>query len=177
LDDPVLQHLLRAFIEIIILRRGPQDIPASRFLMLSSLLCYVASGLALYLTHVPTLVDSLAELGVVVTLEAGFFLVLLRVNGKLPRAGQTLTALWGTGSILTLAGLPLHVWVQTLPDGSEAAAVPSMGILLLLILSLVVAGHILREALEIPLPGGILLVLAEFAMSVFITAQLFGGGA
>jgi len=49
--------------------------------------------------------------------------------------------------------------------------------LLLLILSLVVAGHILREALELPLPAGILLVMSEFVLSVFVTAQLFGGGA
>jgi hypothetical protein len=172
-----LQQLLRAFIDVILLRRGPQDLPASQFLMLCAFLAYLASGLTLYLTHVPAWLDALSELSVVVLLEAVFFLILLRINHKLVRARQTLTALWGTGAILTLVGLPLHIWIQALPEAAETAAIPSLGILLLLILSLVVAGHILREALEIPLPGGILLVLAEFSLSVFITARLFGGGA
>ncbi len=171
----VLQQLLKIYIDIIVLRRGPQDLPASQFLLLSVLMLYLASGLALFLTHVPTFSGALAELSVAALLEAGFFLVLLALRGKMARAPQTLSALWGSGAILTLAGLPLHLWMRALPEAAAGVALPGIGLLLLLILSLVVAGHILREALEIPLPGGILLVLAEFALSVFVTTRLFGG--
>jgi hypothetical protein len=173
----VLQQLLRVYIDIILLRRGPQDLPASQFLLLSVLLLYLLSGLVLFLIHVPTVSRALGELTVAVLLEAGFFLVLLAFSGKIARARQTLGALWGTGAILTVAGLPLHLWMRALPEAATGVALPGIGLLLLLILSLVVAGHILREALEIPLPGGILLVLAEFTLSVFVTARLFGGAA
>jgi hypothetical protein len=173
----VLQQLLRVYIDIIMLRRGPQDLPASQFLMLSALLLYLASGLALFLTHVPTFAGASAELTVAVLIEAGFFLAMLAVAGKMLRARQTLSALWGSGALLTFAGLPLHIWMQAQPQEAAAAALPGLGLLLLLVLSLVVAGHILREALEIPLPAGILLVLAEFALSVFVSARLFGGRA
>lgn len=172
-----MQQLLSAFVDIIMLRRGPQDLPASQFLMVSALLCYTASGLALFLTQIPSLPGALSELSVVLGMEAGFFLGLLALQGRLARAVQTLTALWGTGAILTLAGLPLHIWITSIPAGTDPATIASMGVLLLLILSLVVAGHILREALEVPLPAGILLVMSEFILSVFVTAQLFGGAA
>ncbi len=172
-----MQQLLSAFLDIIMLRRGPQDLPASQFLMVSALLCYTASGLALFLTQIPSLGGALAELSVVLALEAGFFVALLALQGKLSRAVQTLTALWGTGTLLTLVGLPLHMWIVAIPEGAPPATLPNLGVLLLLILSLVVAGHILREALELPLPAGILLVMSEFILSVFVTAQLFGGGA
>ncbi|MCJ7556861.1 MAG: hypothetical protein MUP90_08110 [Gammaproteobacteria bacterium] len=171
-----MQQLLRVYIDIIVLRRGPQDLPASQFLTLSALLLYLSSGLALFLTHVPTFSGALAELSVAVLIEAGFFLILLSLRGKMLRAGQTLSALWGSGALLTFAGLPLHIWMQAQPQ-EAAAALPGLGLLLLLLLSLVVAGHILREALEIPLPGGILLVLAEFALSIFVSDRLFGGSA
>lgn len=172
-----MQQLLSAFLDIIMLRRGPQDLPASQFLMVSALACYTASGLLLFLTQIPSLPDALSELSVVLGMEAGFFVALLALQGRLARAVQTLTALWGTGTLLTLAGLPLHMWISSIPEGADPATLANLGVLLLLILSLVVAGHILREALELPLPAGILLVMSEFILSVFVTAQLFGGAA
>ena len=158
------------------LRKGPQDLPASQFLMVSALLCYTASGLALFLTQVPSLGDALSELSVVLILEAGFFVALLALQGRVNRAVQTLTALWGTGTLLTVVALPLHLWISSIPEGADPAIVANLGVLLLLILSLVVGGHILGKALELPLPAGILLVMAEFILSVFVTAQLFAGG-
>lgn len=172
-----MQQLLSAFLDIIMLRKGPQDLPASQFLMVSALLCYGASGLALFLTQIPSVAGALSELSVVLAMEAGFFVALLALQGRSSRTVQTLTALWGTGTFLTLAGLPLHMWIASIPEGSDPATVATLGVLLLLILSLVVAGHILREALELPLPAGILLVMSEFILSVFVTAQLFGGAA
>lgn len=158
------------------LRKGPQDLPASQFLMVSALLAYTASGLALFLTQVPSLGAALSELSVVLILEAGFFVALLALQGRLVRAVQTLTALWGTGTLLTLVALPLHLWISSIPEGADPATAANLGVLLLLILSLVVGGHILGKALELPLPAGILLVMAEFILSVFVTAQLFAGG-
>ena len=116
------------------LRRGPQDLPASQFLMVSALLCYIASGLALFLTQIPSLAGALAELSVGLVMEAGFFVALLALQGKLSRVVQTLTALWGTGTLLTLAGLPLHKWITSIPEGADPAILANLGVLLLLIL-------------------------------------------
>lgn len=174
---PALKELLSAFVDILLLRRGPQDLPASQFLLACGLAAYITSGMLLYAINVPSLGPALAELAVVLGLEVVFFLLVLALAGKLARAGQTFTALWGTGALLTLTGAPLHLWMGVLPEGAEIAALPGMAILALLVWSTVVGGHILREALEINLVGGVMLVLAEFMLSIMVTAQLFGGGA
>lgn len=172
-----LKELLNAFVDILLLRRGPQDLPASRFLLACVLAAYVTSGMVLYAINVPSMGPALAELAVVLGLEIAFFAAVLALGRKLSRAEQTFTALWGTGAMLTLAGVPLHLWMGVLPEGAQVAALPGMAVLALLVWSTVVGGHILREALEINLVAGVMLVLAEFVLSIMVTAQLFGGGA
>ncbi|RMG27797.1 MAG: hypothetical protein D6721_09760 [Gammaproteobacteria bacterium] len=139
--------LFTRLLAIALFRAGPQDLPASRSL--------VPLTLALYL-----LVDFLqarylagwVRRGVVVGLDAlllgAFVQSLLLWKRKIARLRQTLGALYGTGAVVGLAGLPL---VDRMWD-AEAAGRGGFGMSLLVLAymawAILVVAHVLRQALE-----------------------------
>jgi len=172
-----LDQVLKVFIDIAMLRRSPEDLPASRALFTRALAVYAFAGMLLFQMQVTEPQEAVLELAVVLAIELGYFLVLLQVLGKGQRVLQTLTAIAGTGALLTTLGLPLHYCIQTAPQGASASDIPKVGVLLLLLWSFLVGGHIVSKALEIPLIAGIVLVVGEFILAVSVTARLFGGAA
>jgi hypothetical protein len=165
--------VLQRFIEVCLLRAGPQDLPASRFLVAVALGLYGAVGLVLGLRAL-----SPGEAMLVVTLDvgllAGLLFVLLWIRQLLNRYLQALTALLGTGAVLEVVAAPLLFWQQT---WSADAMTPAMvaGSLLFwawLLWSLVVIGHILRHTLSTVFPVGIMLGLLYMFVSFSIMSRL-----
>ena len=82
-----------------------------------------------------------------------FSLALLQIRGKSPRWTQTVTALAGTGIIISLIALPLYVIIGV--GGSDeinSSTGQAFGLLLLAILAcwnITVMAHILRHALDV----------------------------
>jgi hypothetical protein len=170
--DIRMKELARAIFDIAMLRRGPEDLPASSFLFRLALLAYVALGTlgATFYTEGPG--ETLAQTGLDLVLVFGFFGLLLSIHRKMPRFGQTMTAVLGTGSLLYLLRLPLDVWLNALPEGASAT-LPALSMLLLAVWSIIITGHILNRALEIPFLGGIVLGVAFFTLNVAAFATLF----
>lgn len=167
-----MNELTRAIFDIALIRRGPEDLPASPFLLRLALLAYVAMsavGAAFY-SDGPT--ELVAQIGLDLALVYGFFGLLLLLNRKSARFRQTITAVLGTGALLYVIRLPLDVWLGALPEGAPAT-VPAVFMLLLAIWSIIITGHILNRALEIPFIGGIVLGVAFFVMNVAAYAKLF----
>ncbi|HUT40290.1 MAG TPA: hypothetical protein VM011_03035, partial [Gammaproteobacteria bacterium] len=130
-------------------RAAPQDIPASRPVLVVSVGCYalvsmltasLSSGL-----HDGIRV-ALLELALLVMFTAG----LLYLFKRPARIGQTLAALTGSGSLL---GLPTLLLVMLAGSG-PAAPLPSITWLLLLLWNLLVNAHIMRHALSSSLALG-----------------------
>jgi hypothetical protein len=92
------------------------------------------------------------------------------------RYWQTALALIGTGLIFSLLALPLLVLVGPVDTANQAPWLPVVGwaVLLLFGWQLLVAGHIWRHALDVPLPTGVLVALALFVAELLIQRALFG---
>ncbi len=101
-----MQQFLRIFIDIVLWRRGPQDLPASGLLLAITLAAYVLVGVVqLALLDEPGatwLVYLLAD----PVLLALFVWLLLRLYGHAERFQQTATAVLGTGALLGVALVP-----------------------------------------------------------------------
>ncbi len=182
LSDPLtrfarLLAIYRAFFDIIMQRKGPQDLPASGVLLAISIALYALVGSLLLSFYVTAPDRLLAELAVNVSVVAGFYALALKVRGFSARLLQTLTAIFGCDAILSAYMLPFHGWHAMLSQDSPIGVLPLVGISLLLFWTFAVAGHILRHALEIPLLGGVLVAMAQFAVGVGITANLLGAPA
>lgn len=160
--------LLRTFLDIALFRIGPENLPASRFLLYATL-C-VAALVHTVLTWVIFRSSDVVILTLVI--DIGVLIVcvwlLLRLIGLTNRFGQTLTALLGTGTLLKLASMPFVYWNATVPAEVPKPALPSAMILAIVLWSFAVEGHILARAMSRPFVIGVLIAIAYFFLSAVL---------
>jgi len=153
------------------LRSGPQDLPAGLWVALITGGLYIATGAAALVAGGETKTDLAIS-----TDLAGMLLVVLlalRMTGRPQRVAQTLSALFGCGSVFNMLAIP---FLATMDRGGDATASPDGLTALawwgLFFWSLWVNGHVLRHALEIRLSSGIALASLMFLLSTL--AYLWG---
>lgn len=168
-----MKEIIQAFLDIAMLRRGPEDLPVSGFLLGLAGVAYLSTGALTVASYSRSSGDFFAQLALDFVLMLVFFVALLAINRKTARIGQTLTAVMGTGALLAVISLPLTLWLDTQGAASSAAIFPAIGIYLLVLWSIGINGHILRRALEIPYVGGVVLAAGYFILNVAIFARMF----
>ncbi len=166
--------LLKVFAEIAFFRRGPEDLPASPFLLAFSLLLYTAGTVATSWVYAENAREISLEALADVTLMLLWYGSLLVFYHRRARLQQTLTALFGTGALLYLVAFPVMSWLQHLLDAQSAAQLPVLLMMAVLIWSIAVAGHIVHRALDIRFSLGILIGICYFFSSVAVFSFLFG---
>jgi hypothetical protein len=167
--------LLHYFWDLCLLRAKPQDAPASYLLLLLSLLINLLVGVLVlgdtFGGPLPAFLASLVD----DLLLMGFLWLLLLWRGWGNRFLQAMTALLGSGILLSLISYPLQLAVGNAPQQSTVAAWAGLSLLLILVWIHLVMGHILRYALEVALPAGILLALAfNFTSTLLVQGMLAG---
>jgi hypothetical protein len=161
--------LFRAFFNICLLKKGPQDLPLSRELLTLCLLLYTAVNILLALTTtaaVRAIASGVLETALVSTLT----IIILRLTRHPERWVQTLTALTGTGCILGIMALPLFAGSMFPGAGDFLQALLVILYLILIIWSLAIMGHILRHALDTTLGTGVVFAI----IYIVITSVLIG---
>ena len=167
-----LRAILNPFVQICLLRQGPQDLPTSGILLGLTLAAHTL--MAILLSNISLSVASaflagLLDTVMLVTLAG----TLLYVQRRGARILQTVTALAGTGAIITFIALPISGWLH---GADQSAGEGGFALLLLLILtgwSLAVAAHIFRHALSIPYFFGLILAVVFYAISISVFRALF----
>ena len=167
-----LRAIVDPFIQICLLRRGPQDLPFSGILLAITLIAHTVMSVLLStvaLSATRALLSGVVDTVLLVVLTGA----LLYAQRRNTRVIQTLTALAGTGAIITLAALPVSGWLH---GADQAAGEGGFAVLLLLILtgwSLAVTGHIFRHALSVPYFLGLVLAAAFYWISISVFRALF----
>ena len=155
------------FLDIALLRRKPQDVPASRTLLGLSVAAAVVSYV-LAISSQYTVFGALLRAVLDVAFLAGFLYLLLLWSRYPKRFTQAFTALCGTGTLLQLISWPL----VGLADPAGMAGPSTRGLAALLLLGTTIWGvfviaHILRHTLERSLSlGAALAVLYAIAASL-----------
>jgi len=161
-------HLVQAFFDIALWRRGPQDLPYSRLLAWSVGLVYAVADTA-QVALLGWNVRSAALLVVIdVLMVCAWVWSLLALFGRRERFMQTITAIFGAGALLTAFDL-LIGGTELVLTGSIRS--PDEWVLLRLFIVLLVLGRILQQALERGLFVGMMLT---FAMTISIDAVVQG---
>jgi hypothetical protein len=164
--------ILNFFIDLALLRRAPQDLPASPVLLLLVLVAGFGAGLLLALTAGvgigSGLVQSLLDLG----LMLGAVSVALRVLERRERFLQTATALVGVDTLITLMAL-LPVGLAR-PVDSESGLLALAGLLFLLLVawSVLATGHILRHAFGVTLLQGAAIAIGFDLLSFVVVGGI-----
>jgi hypothetical protein len=166
--------LVKAFIDIALHRRGPEDLPASGFL----LGVVVAASVIVETTGCrilgPALGRCALDVGMGLTLFAGFFTLLLVLSGRRPRVPQTLTALFGTAVLLGLLAMPIWVlWPDTFSEEpSLAVQLASLLYLALLLWSFDITAFVMTRAIGVSYAIGVVIALAHFALQMSARSML-----
>ncbi len=181
-----MRHLVLAFADIVLHRRGPDELPASWFLFSLIFIIYLAVGLIAPQLSEPA--ERLVEfqiLGAMVNLgfaeqfiaETFFYLAfiwaVLRVSNHSRRFLQTAIALIGTTTLLSVLGLPILAWIDAV---RSSGGTPTAGIffyIFLFLWSLDVAGFVLSRALQVTYFVGVLIVIGYFIPTFTLREYFF----
>lgn len=173
-----MNPLLQLVRDLLLLRRGPQEVPHSPGLLATALLATMAIDAVTGRMQVPGGVPfGLVAFSALALI--GLPAVALRFAGRAERWMQTATALALTSVVFKLLAVPLLMGIGKLPEQPAAMAphqtLLGLGALLLVVAQTVVKGHVFRHALEVPLRGGVLLAISFVVIELVLAAMLFGG--
>ena len=167
-----MQALLKLFVDLCLLRANPQDVPAAGFLFRAALAGYFLSSMAVLAVQAPLTV-ALGHAGLGTLVLMALVTLLLRLRGGADRFGQTLTALTGSGVVLNVLALPvMYVFVQSRIH-DDVSGMPTIFLLLMILWSLAIFGHIMRHAMNISLLAGVLLGVLDIIVTQAVVNTVF----
>ena len=157
-------------LDICLIRAAPQELPCSWELLGLTVIAGLGSSYAAIWTYAPA-PNALPQLLVGLVFTLGFTYGILVFRGLKIRFIQTASALLGTDAIITVITLPLlyAAGSSVAQNAYILSAITGLGIW-----NLFVMGHILRHALSLPLPGGILVALGYIFGSIFVSQLIHG---
>jgi hypothetical protein len=171
-----LLFLIQFFVELCLLRRAPQDLPASSALLGLTLAADLVAGALLGSLAGLTPAAAMAEglLDVLFTLALLYFA--LQALGRSARFVQTATALLGAGAVIgTVAIVPLSLAPLGGAGNGDLAALVGLLFLVLIAWSILVTGHILRHCFDLRLGQGVVIAVAYNLLSYSLIGGLFSG--
>ncbi len=170
-----LRALLGVIVDIILLRRGPEHVPASPALLAVVISIYAAGAAITASLFGPPEQRWAVELVVAVAVTLVFYHLALSIAKKRERFTQTMTAIFAVRAIFTPLLIPMMGALVSAMKGGEAA--PSMLALLVLagmIWIFVIDVRIVRAAFEWPTPGALVLVVAQQLVMLTVFILLVG---
>jgi surface polysaccharide O-acyltransferase-like enzyme len=171
-----LRALLGVIVDIILLRRGPEHVPASPALLAVVIAVYAVGAAITGALFSPADQPWALELVVAIVVTLAFYQIALNVAKKRERFTQTMTAMFAVRAIFT----PLLVPMMGSLMSSIQAKEPASSMLALLFFAgvlwvFVVDVRIMRSAFEWPTPAALLLVIAQQIVLLIIAVLLLGG--
>lgn len=166
-----LNRLVTPFWEICLLRRGPQDIPGSRFLLNVVVTSYFVLGVGINLVGFDVAEACVLSIAMTALLLMSLK-VLLLIRGFNERFPQTAIALMGASVILFVPAFALRIWFHIIGTSNIQSNVAGYIWVGLFVWELFISAHILRHALNTRLLAGffvsIIYVFLEFRVMYFI---------
>ena len=171
-----MQALLNLYLDICLLRKGPQDLPMSQVLLKLSLTIYaLSSWLILLVVTGPfdALLQALVDSALLAAMTYGV-LISARYSARFV---QTLSALAGTGALLGVVALPIFIWIDQEMARNGNPGLPRLFFLGLVVWNIAVIAHVLHHALSVNRWVGLIYALGYFLVSMLIMQLLFPASA
>ena len=166
--------ILRLFMNIALLRSGPEAIPAVRVFFVLVFLANLAVNL-----FVLTVDTRLTTMGLVVLFTAMYALLMGTVYGllwfkeRLQLYQQTLTAFFGVDILIKGLLLPLVLIHGKLDEGDNMRGTIEMGILALTIWAFLIEGFIYQKAARVSIFLGIIIAVVTTGLVYKVEYELF----
>ncbi|MDZ7829402.1 MAG: hypothetical protein U5K33_07915 [Halofilum sp. (in: g-proteobacteria)] len=166
-----MASVLQTYVNMLQLRAGPQDLPASDRVFLGSVAALIGVSLLVATTIYPARL-ALVRIGIDLLLQIVVVASLLHWAGHPRRFRQTFAAMCGTGVLLILLMWPLIDILHDRAPEETLTGAATIGLFGLYGWSIAVIAHILRHALELRMAQAVLLALGYFIGSVIVVETL-----
>ena len=171
-----VQQFLRICLDIVLWRRGPQDLPASSLLLAIAVAAYVAVSAVQLALLGETAATWFFFVVIDPLLLAGWVWLVLRLYGRPERFMQTASAVFGTGAVL---GIGLYLPLQLIITGlgyDPTSGLAQFFALVLVIVFALVTGRIIKLATDSNMFTGIAVSLTYFLLINYLVGVLRGPG-
>jgi hypothetical protein len=163
-------RLALAFFDIALHRRGPEELPASTFLLL------VVIAIDLFISAVALQMQPPLEYGPVLialdtAVRCAFIWGVLKAFNHERRFRQAATALVGTDALISLLSLPLLVGNMSAAEGSGGNPAAVL-ILVLFLWQIDVSGYVLSRAIARPYFVGVAIMLGYVLFAISLRASV-----
>ena len=163
-----MASLARSVLDMMRLRSGPQDLPASRALTVILAIAYVSQGfVAGSVLGEP---DSAPRTILAIAVQFGVVLAMLNMRNLQQRVDQTISALSATGFLFSVVSIAVLSRLQPGETDPNVALI----YLALFIWSLIVDAHIYRHAFSFKMSMGVLVSVSIFAANLVLLQMVFG---
>ena len=170
-----MRELIRLFTQIALLRRGPQDVPASPLLLVLTVVGYLCVNFVLW-SVLPAARGWSAPLLVATLFTLLWYVGLLRLVGRPERTLQTATAVFGLQTVLS-PPLVVSEWLmRRVPDGSGWQLPIACAGLALVVWLIAANSHVVRAALEWSATSSVVLVVMQVFAGELLLLALFPPG-
>lgn len=165
-------QLIQLFFQIAVLRRGPQDVPASTVLLALTVVGYFTINLVIS-AMLPSLDGPwLPRLLLDVAFTLAWYVLLLKLMRRPERILQTTTAVFGFQAVLSPV-LVVSEWLALRYQHDAVWQLPFSLIALVLLVWLIAAnGHVVKAALEWSGPASIALVILQVLVENLVVLTL-----
>lgn len=162
-----MNQLFKLVFDICLLKKGPEDFPASNWLFRAVLfVCVVVDFLILMLGS--EIFKAVLQACVEIMLILGSTWIILTAAKKRDRFLQTAGALLATDALISFMAFPAMALLLT-----SGLGIIYFVLLVLMVWHWVVSGHIFSHALEQPLPFGLGVAFLYILVSMQVMVMLF----
>ena len=167
-----MKELIQLFTQIALLRRGPQDLPASLLLMTLTMIGYLVVNVVVS-ALMPPLKGWEEHPAIDIIFTSAWYFVLLRVAGRSERNVQTTTAVIGFQTVLS-PPLIISEWLVLRFAHDQTWQLPVALMWLMLFIWLIAANsHVVKAALEWSNLASVALVILQFLAEQLVLLGLF----
>ena len=167
-----MKELIQLFTQIALLRRGPQDVPASMLLLGMTIVGYFGINFLVSIL-MPPVKGWPSHLAVDVVFTLLWYVVLLRLTGRSERTLQTTTAVFGFQAVLSpLLVISDGLMLRFAQDATWQ--LPVALIWLMLVIWVIAANsHVVKAALEWSSAASVFLVILQIIAGQLVLFALF----
>lgn len=169
--------LLKYFVELCLLRKGPQDAPVSQSLLILTGTALVATAVITDQLH-EDMLGKLSFAVIQVAMLTAVVWAILSIARHGERVMQTLIAMYGSGALIQLLMWPFRARLDPTiedPEQLQAEQLPLIAVLIFGIWSFIIMIHIYRNALDTTRGKAILITILTQIIIGLVMLNLFGG--
>lgn len=159
-----MTDLLRLYVQIALLRQGPQDVPAAGALLVITVAGYFLVNYLMSSVLPPIEGPWLWHLIIDVLFTLAWYALLLRITGRPERFVQTTGAVFGFQAVLSPLWIATGWLLRRFADGSAWQFPVSLLGLSLVVWMIAVNAHILKAALEWSIAPCVALVILQILL-------------